>query len=85
MDEEAAKAYIQPLIGRQFKIYTTDDRVFAGELKCTDNECNVILAKTLEYRASPSARDASVSEALGSGKTKATVQMSSRFLGLVVS
>lgn len=82
MDDKTA--YLQSLLGQQFRIHTTDERVFAGELKCTDNECNVILAKAFEYRASPAARDASLSEALEVGKSKAVVNMSSRFLGLVV-
>ena len=82
MDDKTA--YLQALLGQQFRIHTTDERVFAGELKCTDNECNVILAKAFEYRASPAARDASLLEALEVGKSKAVVNMSSRFLGLVV-
>lgn len=48
-------------------------------------ERNIILAKTYEYRyPSDAAREASLSTAAASGKDTAKIDMTSRFLGLVV-
>ena len=34
---KAAKNYLAAFLNKQLRIHTSDDRVFAGEFKCTDN------------------------------------------------
>lgn len=60
--------------------------MFVGQMKCTDNERNIILAMTHEYRQ-PSKSDIELSAARhekkgGQGNVK--VDMKKRFIGLVV-
>ncbi|MCJ1481366.1 hypothetical protein MMC06_001523 [Schaereria dolodes] len=45
-----ATAYLQSLLNKQLRIHTTDTRMFVGEFKCTDNDLNIILSRTHEYR-----------------------------------
>lgn len=84
MDNESAVKYLESLLKRTFRAYTTDGRMFLGEFKCTDNESNIILAKTYEYRmpTEKAKREAIEREQAGEGSGKA--DMTSRFLGLVV-
>jgi len=37
MDPPAAKSYLRSLLNRSLHIYTTDNRLFVGDFKCTDN------------------------------------------------
>ena len=58
--------------------------MFVGQMKCTDNERNIILAMTHEYRQPT---DADVKRAMESAETeggKVKVDMRKRFVGLVV-
>ncbi|KAI9752142.1 MAG: hypothetical protein M4579_005742 [Chaenotheca gracillima] len=82
MDNASAVEYLQSFLDRRLNITTTDGRIFAGQMKCTDNERNVILALTHEYRH-PSAA-AIRSAALSGGVDNVKLSLSSRFLGLVV-
>ncbi|MCJ1396582.1 hypothetical protein MMC18_009473 [Xylographa bjoerkii] len=50
MEVEQAKSYLHSLLNRVLHIYTTDNRMFVGEFKCTDNDRNIILAFAHEYR-----------------------------------
>jgi small nuclear ribonucleoprotein (snRNP)-like protein len=69
-------------------VHTTDGRMFAGQMKCTDPERNIILSMTHEYRE-PSAGDVALAaeragrRGTGNGKT-VKVDMKKRFVGLVV-
>ncbi|KAF7504285.1 hypothetical protein GJ744_002474 [Endocarpon pusillum] len=84
MDNDSAVKYLESLLNRTFRAHTSDGRMFLGEFKCTDNESNIILAKTYEYRM-PTAKakqDAIERQLAGEGSGKA--DMTSRFLGLVV-
>lgn len=81
-----ASAYLTSLLNKTLHIHISDGRMFAGQLKCTDNERNIILAMTQEYRQ-PSRKDieraAAEHEASGKGGN-VKVDMKKRFVGLVV-
>ncbi|KAF2113861.1 hypothetical protein BDV96DRAFT_118578 [Lophiotrema nucula] len=82
MDNIEANTYLSQFIGKNLRIHTSDDRVFGGQMKCTDKDRNIILALTYEYRAPPLEEIKKVVEA--SGTSSATVNWSSRYVGLVV-
>ncbi|EWC44662.1 hypothetical protein DRE_06558 [Drechslerella stenobrocha 248] len=68
------EALLQSFITKTLRVTTKDTRMFVGELKCTDRDANLILARTHEYRV-PRFQ----AEDLGR-----RINLSSRFLGLVV-
>lgn len=37
MNNKEAQEFLEALLGKQLRIYTTDSRMFIGEFKCTDN------------------------------------------------
>jgi len=85
MDNDAAVKYLESLLGRNLRAHTTDGRMFLGEFKCTDNESNIILAKTYEYRLpSEKAKREALERAAAGDKTSGKADMTSRFVGLVV-
>ncbi|WPH02124.1 Hypothetical protein R9X50_00497900 [Acrodontium crateriforme] len=86
--EESQKAseYLACFLNKSLHIHTNDGRMFVGQLKCTDNERNVILSMTYEYRQ-PSESDIKFAAAKHekSGNTgNVKVDMKKRFVGLVV-
>ncbi|KAL2175968.1 uncharacterized protein P884DRAFT_261441 [Thermothelomyces heterothallicus CBS 202.75] len=98
--KEEAASFLRSLLNKNFRVTTTDSRLFWGTFKCTDPESNIILQHTYEYRH-PSARQVSdaaasaAASAAGSGdeggggqgkdnKAKVKLDMTSRYLGLVV-
>jgi small nuclear ribonucleoprotein (snRNP)-like protein len=36
MDNHAATSYLAQYIGKTLRIYTNDNRIFTGQVKCTD-------------------------------------------------
>ncbi|KAK3720109.1 hypothetical protein LTR37_003932 [Vermiconidia calcicola] len=81
-----ASAYLTSFLNNTLHIHISDGRMFVGQLKCTDNERNIILAMTHEHRQ-PSQRDIRLAaekheQSGGSGNVK--VDMKKRFVGLVV-
>ncbi|PGH13561.1 hypothetical protein AJ79_03554 [Helicocarpus griseus UAMH5409] len=98
MENFQAVQYLESLLGKTLRIHTTDTRLFVGTFKCTDNDRNIILATTHEYRYPTSATlptstnnadsdSANPSkeedrEPAASGVVKAN--MTSRYIGLVV-
>ncbi|KAI4284352.1 MAG: hypothetical protein L6R38_001458 [Xanthoria sp. 2 TBL-2021] len=86
MDSQAAQDYLGRLLGKQLRIHTTDARVFVGEFKCTDNECNVILSQASEYRHPPTNSVPSLAKGgLPTVQEEETKEpMLSRFMGLIV-
>ncbi|PGH28106.1 hypothetical protein AJ80_00364 [Polytolypa hystricis UAMH7299] len=88
MENFKAVRYLEALIGKTLRIHTTDTRIFVGTFKCTDNDRNVILATTHEYRYPTPSAVSKVSNAsanqqqTGDGVVK--VDMTNRFIGLVV-
>lgn len=81
-----ATTYLETFLNKTLHVHIEDGRMFVGQMKCTDNERNIILNMTHEYRQ-PSRRDveraAEQAERLGqTGNIK--VDMKKRFAGLVV-
>lgn len=81
-----AEVFLTTLLNKNLHVHISDGRMFVGQLKCTDDERNVILSMTHEYRQ-PSQKDveraAAKHERDGTdGKVK--VDMKKRFVGLVV-
>ncbi|KFY04901.1 hypothetical protein V491_09238 [Pseudogymnoascus sp. VKM F-3775] len=74
-----SKDYLNGLLNKSLRVTTTDQRMFLGEFKCTDSDRNIILAHTYEYRL-PS--ESSLPQTGGAGSV--TLEMTSRYLGLVV-
>ncbi|KAF3077723.1 hypothetical protein TWF225_002116 [Orbilia oligospora] len=67
-------ALLHSFITKTLRVTTNDTRMFVGELKCTDRDANLILARTHEYRV-PKFK----LEDMGR-----KVDLTSRYLGLVV-
>ncbi|ORY19180.1 hypothetical protein BCR34DRAFT_472230 [Clohesyomyces aquaticus] len=82
MDNSEATFYLSQFIGKNLRIHTTDNRIFGGQMKCTDKDRNIILALTYEYRAPAEAEIRRAVEA--SGNPTAPVSWNSRYVGLVV-
>ncbi|KAI5370208.1 Putative LSM domain, eukaryotic/archaea-type, LSM domain superfamily protein [Septoria linicola] len=83
---EDPQAYLTQLLNRTLHVHTSDGRMFVGQMKCTDNERNLILAMTHEYRQ-PSQQDVQRAatqhdQAASGGKLR--LDMKKRFVGLVV-
>ncbi|KAF2269383.1 hypothetical protein CC78DRAFT_508763 [Lojkania enalia] len=82
MDNAEASFYLSQFIGKNLRIHTSDNRVFGGQMKCTDKDRNIILALTYEYRAPP---EAEIKKAVvDSGNPSTAVTWDSRYVGLVV-
>jgi small nuclear ribonucleoprotein (snRNP)-like protein len=84
--QTSASTYLSTFLNRTLHLHTTDGRMFAGQMKCTDPERNIILSMTHEYRQ-PSTADIQLAaqrheQAGRSGNVK--VDMKKRFVGLVV-
>ncbi|KAF4339091.1 LSM domain protein [Fusarium beomiforme] len=82
MDAETARNYLTGILNKNLRVYTSDDRLFWGSLKCTDHDKNIVLAHTYEYRQ-PSSREREKAAEKADGET-VKVNMTSRYLGLVV-
>ncbi|KAH9882407.1 hypothetical protein J1614_000643 [Plenodomus biglobosus] len=82
MDTEQSALWLSQFIGKNLRIHASDGRVFAGQMKCTDKDRNIILALAHEYRA-PSA-DTIRKTVEKSGGPAAQVTWNSRYVGLVV-
>lgn len=84
--EAEAVAYLNGLLNRTLHLHITDGRMFVGQMKCTDNERNIILAMTHEYRQ-PAPSDIKLAterhESMG-GMGNVKVDLKKRFVGLVV-
>jgi small nuclear ribonucleoprotein (snRNP)-like protein len=81
-----AASYLTGLLNKQLHIHISDGRMFVGQMKCTDNERNIILALTHEYRQ-PSQRDvelAAEKHEKGGKAGNLKVDMRKRFVGLIV-
>jgi len=83
---EEASSYLTSLIDKTLRIHTTDARMFVGCMKCTDNERNIILSLTHEYRhpTSTAIRDAAEEHERSGRDGNVKVDMLKRFVGLVV-
>ncbi|PGH29696.1 hypothetical protein GX50_07550 [[Emmonsia] crescens] len=96
MENFQAVEYLESLLGKTLRIHTTDTRLFVGTFKCTDNDRNIILSTTHEYRyptSVPLPANSHVTEndpadlARGDDAAAPVVvraDMTSRYIGLVV-
>ena len=81
-----AEVFLTSLLNKNLHVHISDGRMFVGQLKCTDNERNVILSMTHEYRQ-PSQKDIEKAAAKHEREGKegnVKVDMKKRFVGLVV-
>ncbi|EFR04468.1 hypothetical protein MGYG_09154 [Nannizzia gypsea CBS 118893] len=92
MERDEAREYLESLVDKVLRVHTSDSRVFVGLFKCTDNERNMILSTTHEYRCPT---EPALAEQVSSEETEGpkgasnepldlTADMSRRFIGLVV-
>ncbi|RKF59930.1 N-alpha-acetyltransferase 38, NatC auxiliary subunit [Erysiphe neolycopersici] len=82
MEKAQAIDFITNLLGKSLRVTTSDTRMFLGQFKCTDADCNIVLAQTYEYRlplVSKSGRNSGEEY-----NTKELTNLTSRYLGLVV-
>ncbi|KAH8734914.1 hypothetical protein BGZ61DRAFT_443378 [Ilyonectria robusta] len=82
MDKDEAREYLASILNKNLRVLTTDGRLFWGAFKCTDPDKNIVLANTYEYRQPSSKQRAEA--AVKAGDEAVTLDMTSRFLGLVV-
>jgi len=84
MEQAEALSFLESLLGKTLHITVLDGRLFTGIFKCTDNESNIILANSFEYRMpSKYAEQQALAQAKATGKP-AKADMTSRFVGLIV-
>lgn len=81
MKKDQAIQYLTEMLGKSLRITTTDTRMFLGQLKCLDADCNLILDKTHEYRLSST--QATISDEIEQ-ESNHSPNLSSRYVGLVV-
>lgn len=84
MEQAEAITFLQSLLGKTLNVKVQDGRLFTGTFKCTDNESNIILGDSIEYRMpSKSDEEKAIADALSKGGP-AKADMTSRFVGLIV-
>ncbi|KAI2783716.1 hypothetical protein F4815DRAFT_457679 [Daldinia loculata] len=85
MEPAEAETFLKSLLNKNLRIYTTDGRIFIGNFKCTDTHSNIVLSLTYEYRE-PSQQKLAEAKAASSVSSadKVALDMTSRYLGLVV-
>ncbi|KAK0516205.1 hypothetical protein JMJ35_000808 [Cladonia borealis] len=84
MDNTKATEYLELLLNKKLRVHTNDRRMFIGDFKCTDNECNVILSQSYEYRPPTESAIKAATEACHDPGATVKLDMTSRFLGLIV-
>jgi len=85
-DVAQSAGYLASFLNKTLHIHITDGRMFVGQMKCTDNERNIILAMSHEYRQ-PAQSDVRVAAARHEQEGRAgnvKVDMKKRFVGLIV-
>ncbi|KAF3021492.1 hypothetical protein G7054_g8902 [Neopestalotiopsis clavispora] len=82
LDKAEAASYLQSLVNKTLRVYTTDARLFVGTFKCTDPQSNLVLSLTHEYRQPSQQKLLEAAASLESDTLRA--EMTSRYLGLVV-
>lgn len=84
MEQAEAITFLQSLLGKTLHVKVLDGRLFTGTFKCTDNESNIILGNSFEYRMPSKAdEDQAIAKAVATGST-AKADMTSRFVGMIV-
>ena len=84
MEEAEATQFLESLLGKTLQVTVPDGRMFSGSFRCTDNESNIVLSNTFEYRMpSQSAEKAPVEKMKATGQAS-RADMTSRFVCLIV-
>ncbi|KAK1595696.1 LSM domain-containing protein [Colletotrichum navitas] len=84
MDKDEGRNFLTSLLNKNLRIFATDGRMFLGQFKCTDPDRNVVLAHTYEYRQPSAQRRAEAAQKAAEGTGTVSMDMTSRYLGLVV-
>lgn len=84
MDNTKATEYLELLLNKKLRVHANDRRMFIGDFKCTDNECNIILSQSYEYRPPTESAIKAATEASHDPGMTVKLDMTSRFLGLIV-
>jgi small nuclear ribonucleoprotein (snRNP)-like protein len=79
-----AVRYIEGFLGKTLHINSRDGRLFVGTFKCVDNENNIILATSHEYRMPTEKAQKRAEAELAAGRGNGRADMTSRFVGLIV-
>ena len=79
-------AYLTTLLNKTLHLHVSDGRKFVGELKCTDNERNIVLAMAHEYRSAVASNLDNAAEKLEQRPVDGTspTNLRRRFVGLIV-
>ncbi|KAK1963602.1 LSM domain-containing protein [Colletotrichum eremochloae] len=84
MDKNEGINFLTSLLNKTLRIFATDGRMFLGQFKCTDPDRNVVLAHAYEYRQPSAQRRAEAVQEAAEGTGTVSMDMTSRYLGLVV-
>ncbi|KAJ0165910.1 N-alpha-acetyltransferase 38-B, NatC auxiliary subunit [Colletotrichum tanaceti] len=84
MEKEAGRGFLTSILNKNLRILVTDGRMFLGQFKCTDPDRNVVLAHAYEYRQPSAQQRTEVSRQTTDESGTVTMDMTSRYLGLVV-
>ncbi|OAP62267.1 hypothetical protein AYL99_04470 [Fonsecaea erecta] len=84
MEEAEATQFLESLLGKTFNVTVLDGRLFSGIFRCTDNDSNIILSNSFEYRMPSMAAEIVAVEKLKATGQATRVDMTSRFVGLIV-
>ncbi|KAF2096053.1 hypothetical protein NA57DRAFT_78823 [Rhizodiscina lignyota] len=82
--EQEGVEFLEHYLTKTLRVSVSDKRVFVGQLKCTDKDCNVILALTQEYRPPPDEDIQAAAVSQGEGSAPLQLQFTNRYVGLVV-
>ncbi|KAK7743603.1 hypothetical protein SLS53_004138 [Cytospora paraplurivora] len=84
MGKAEGQGFLESLLNNKLRIHTTDGRMFWGDFKCTDPDCNIVLAYTYEYRQPSAQQLLKAAEKAGADVKNIKLEMTHRYLGLVV-
>lgn len=86
-EAEIAQDFVASFINKKLRVHIQDGRMFVGHLKCTDNERNLIISTTYEYRVPADFEDFAAAGRMqhtASGAASSRSDMNERYVGLVV-
>ncbi|EXJ76092.1 uncharacterized protein A1O5_00600 [Cladophialophora psammophila CBS 110553] len=84
MEEAEATLFLESLLGKTLNVTVLDGRIFSGLFRCTDGDSNIILSNSFEYRMPSKAAAKVAIEKLKTTGQSSRVDMTSRFVGLIV-
>lgn len=84
MEEAEATHFLESLLGKTLNVTVPDGRLFSGTFQCTDNDSNVILSNSFEYRMPSQATEPEALAKVQTTGQSSRMSMTSRFVGLIV-